>query len=303
MPRIRSIKPDFFKSLTIGNLSETARLTFIGLWCYADDNGVAVDDARLIRSEVWPLDEAPEILQRIRDDLCEIEKAGLIVRYSYGGKPLLAMNSWYEHQKVSHPKEPRFPRPEDTPQDEQPPPDLRSREPRGDSGNPPEGSGEAPEDSGGSRSRARGRAFPAPSSMLPAPGVGGAGGGDDNPSPQEPPKPTFDDFWSVYPRRVGKTEARKAWGKALKRGADPEHIVEAARIYRDDPRRAQSDIKYTAHASTWLNQERYADEPEPPPQSNVVPFASRQQQSDDLFDRAMARAREREAQMGIGDAQ
>ncbi|GAA4928929.1 hypothetical protein GCM10023224_05370 [Streptomonospora halophila] len=37
--------------------------------------------------------------------------------------------------------------------------------------------------------------------------------------------------------------------------------------------------------------------------SNVVPFASRQQQSDDLFDRAMARAREREAQMGIGDAQ
>lgn len=36
------------------------------------------------------------------------------------------------------------------------------------------------------------------------------------------------------------------------------------------------------------------------PKNNVVQFANRQQQSDDLFDRAAARAAERERQMGIG---
>jgi hypothetical protein len=32
MARIRSIKPEFFTSLTIGSLSERARLAFIGIW-------------------------------------------------------------------------------------------------------------------------------------------------------------------------------------------------------------------------------------------------------------------------------
>lgn len=34
--------------------------------------------------------------------------------------------------------------------------------------------------------------------------------------------------------------------------------------------------------------------------NNVVQFGARQQQTDDLFDRAMVRAKERERQLGIG---
>jgi len=37
--RIRSIKPEFWKSETVAALSPLARLLFIGLWNYADREG------------------------------------------------------------------------------------------------------------------------------------------------------------------------------------------------------------------------------------------------------------------------
>jgi hypothetical protein len=116
MARIRSIKPEFFTSLTIADLTLSARLTFIGLWTYVDDNGVGPADPRLIRAAVWPLEEAPDILQRTREDLQSLQTARLITLYEASGRPLVAISHWEEHQKVSHPRKPRFIRPEDLPQ-------------------------------------------------------------------------------------------------------------------------------------------------------------------------------------------
>ncbi|MER6778422.1 MULTISPECIES: hypothetical protein [unclassified Streptomyces] len=113
MARIRSIKPEFFTSLTIAELPLSARLTFIGLWTYVDDNGVGPADARLIRAAIWPLEEAPDILQRTREDLQRLHAARLIALYEVSGRPLVAVNSWSEHQKVSHPRKNRFMRPEE----------------------------------------------------------------------------------------------------------------------------------------------------------------------------------------------
>lgn len=70
----------------------------------------------------------------------------------------------------------------------------------------------------------------------------------------------FDEFWAVYPRKVGKAEARKAFEKAVKKGADPGAIIHGATGYARDPRRRASDIQYTAHPSTWLNQGRWEDD-------------------------------------------
>ncbi|MET9550584.1 hypothetical protein ABZY36_35565 [Streptomyces sp. NPDC006627] len=157
MPRIRSIKPEFFTSLTIADLSLSARLTFIGLWTYVDDNGVGPADPRLIRAAVWPLEEAPDILQRTREDLQSLQEARLITLYEASGKPLVAVNSWNEHQKVSHPRKPRFPTPDEARQlaDQQgsstpegrrsPPENLQS---------PPED--DAPEQGAGSREQGKG---------------------------------------------------------------------------------------------------------------------------------------------------
>jgi len=115
MARIRSIKPEFFTSLTIADLPLSARLTFIGLWTYVDDNGVGPADPRLIRAAIWPLEEAPDILQRTREDLRSLQEARLITLYEASGRPLVYVNSWDEHQKVSHPRKPRFATPHDLP--------------------------------------------------------------------------------------------------------------------------------------------------------------------------------------------
>lgn len=70
----------------------------------------------------------------------------------------------------------------------------------------------------------------------------------------------FDAFWSIYPRKVAKQAALKAWEKALQ-VADAQTITEGARRYADDPNRHPS---YTAHPATWLNAHRWDDEPLPP---------------------------------------
>ncbi|MFI7644146.1 hypothetical protein [Nonomuraea sp. NPDC049400] len=112
MARIRSIKPDFFTSEKIASLPLSARLLFIGLWTHVDDNGVTPDNEKLINAAIWPLEEDPlESLRRTREDLARLSTAGLIVRYQAGGKALLFVLNWDEHQKVSHPAKPRYTRP------------------------------------------------------------------------------------------------------------------------------------------------------------------------------------------------
>ena len=76
----------------------------------------------------------------------------------------------------------------------------------------------------------------------------------------------FDEFWSVYPKRVGRKAAATKWRTAVK-NATPDEIIEAAKRYRDDPKRHPD---YTANPETWLNQERWLDEPETPKQSGPV---------------------------------
>lgn len=69
----------------------------------------------------------------------------------------------------------------------------------------------------------------------------------------------FEDFWRVYPRKVGKRAARDAFTEAA-RDTDPRLIVEAAKRFAADPNREQ---QFTPHPTTWLRQGRWEDEPLP----------------------------------------
>lgn len=71
--------------------------------------------------------------------------------------------------------------------------------------------------------------------------------------------PLFAEFWDTYPRREGKGAARSAWLRAIRK-TEPATIIEGAKRYRDDKNRVQA---YTAHPGTWLNGERWDDEPLP----------------------------------------
>jgi hypothetical protein len=103
---------------------------------------VCLDNERLIHAAVWPLEEdLRESLARLSGDLRSLLAAGLVARYEVAGKRYLFIVNWDEHQKVSHPGKPRYPRP--TPEQTTPPTSENTA--------PPETlatpSGESPEDS------------------------------------------------------------------------------------------------------------------------------------------------------------
>lgn len=165
MARIRSIKPEFFTSETLARIPLSARLTFIGLWTYVDDNGVGVDNERLIGAALYPLDDDPlESLRRVSEDLRQLSAVGVITRYEVAGRRYLYVTNWDEHQKVSHPGKPRYPLP---------PPNL-PKPPASGNGNPPEGlrngSGNPPESLARSSALSREQGAGSRESAVPASG-------------------------------------------------------------------------------------------------------------------------------------
>lgn len=252
MARIRTIKPEFFTSDTVAELSLRARLTWIGLWTYCDDFGRCRDNVKLIKAAVWALDDVS--LTNIEKDLTDLLACGLVYRYDVAGKSYLQITNWEEHQRVSHPTASKIPEPDLGP--DGPPPGTR--ESTEDSGAAPEGSGADRDSSGAAplgtwnREKEQGR-------------------GKEKTSAQAAPaqRELFDTFWHVYPRRVDKRAAERAWRAALKRGAVPEVVIGAAHVYAEA--KIGTDPKFIKHPATWLNAEAYDNEPEP-----VVPWVNRQ---------------------------
>ena len=73
--------------------------------------------------------------------------------------------------------------------------------------------------------------------------------------------PDFAAFWSAYPRKEAKGQARTAWRKAvITNKTDPKVIILGAERYADDPHRKTGGRKYTAHPGTWLNGERWLEQ-------------------------------------------
>jgi hypothetical protein len=81
----------------------------------------------------------------------------------------------------------------------------------------------------------------------------------------------FDEFWRTYPPRKNssKSNARKAYTKAIKDGAEPSDIHAAAAAYATD--RQGQDQQYTAHAATWLNQKRWETHNDPDHHTPAAP--------------------------------
>jgi hypothetical protein len=111
MARIRTIKPSFFRSEDVSALPLRARLTWIGLWTQCDDAGRTKDNARLIKGDIWPLDEVS--LRDIEDDLETLADHGRIVRYEVDGRRYLAITNWRDHQTIQKASTSRYPPPPD----------------------------------------------------------------------------------------------------------------------------------------------------------------------------------------------
>jgi hypothetical protein len=99
--RIRTVKPDIWKSEQISDVSIEARLTFLGLITQADDYGRMKGSPKLVRSLVFPYDEYT--VQNITEWLRELHENDLIRWYTVKGKQFIELPTWGDHQRVSHP--------------------------------------------------------------------------------------------------------------------------------------------------------------------------------------------------------
>jgi len=99
----------------------------------------------------------------------------------------------------------------------------------------------------------------------------------------------FDQFWKNYPLRVGKGAALKAFQKAI-RTTNADIIIKGALRYKLDPNRSQA---YTAHASTWLNAQRWLDDPLPT--RNLSPAETKEKELQDARAKAEREKAENEA--------
>lgn len=107
MARIRSIKPEMRKSLTVSGWPIPVRWTFVGLIGYVDDYGRGVDDTRLIKAELYPLDDGINA-RRVEEHLAMITESETLCRYEAAGRRFIHFPKWSDHQKVSHPTDSRF---------------------------------------------------------------------------------------------------------------------------------------------------------------------------------------------------
>ena len=97
------------RSLRVSSWPIPVRWTFAGLLGYLDDSGRGIDDTRLVKAELYPLDDdmsarkVGQHLDRIADD------GGPLCRYEVDGRSYLHVTTWAEHQKISHPAPSRVP--------------------------------------------------------------------------------------------------------------------------------------------------------------------------------------------------
>src|SRR5262252_9843067 len=107
MARIRTIKPEFPQSESIGRLSRDARLFFILLWTIADDAGIARANSRMLASLLYPYDDTA--VELIPIWLTELEDEGCVRLYEVNGSHYLDIPNWLKHQKIDHPTPSKLP--------------------------------------------------------------------------------------------------------------------------------------------------------------------------------------------------
>jgi hypothetical protein len=68
----------------------------------------------------------------------------------------------------------------------------------------------------------------------------------------------FDAFWQLYPRRVAKLDAQRAWARLS--GTDRAEVLRRLPLFVDYWANTRSEKRYVLHPATFLNGRRWEDE-------------------------------------------
>lgn len=109
MARIRSIKPEFWSDEKLSECSLSARLTFIGLWTFADDEGRMEYQPARLRMQIFPCGSVT--MKSLTEWLGELSERSLIRVYEVDGKTYLDIPNFAKHQRINRPTASKFPEP------------------------------------------------------------------------------------------------------------------------------------------------------------------------------------------------
>lgn len=144
MSKIRTIKPEFCTSEQVVECSIPARLLFVTMWMFCDDQGIHPAKPKTLKMECFPGDDfTTEDVGRMVDELVS---QGLLRRYSAENEGFLQVTGW-RHQRIDRSKrlDKWPPPPEGVPEGESYPtrPDPTRPDPTGlvPKGNPSPGGG------------------------------------------------------------------------------------------------------------------------------------------------------------------
>ena len=70
----------------------------------------------------------------------------------------------------------------------------------------------------------------------------------------------FNALWDIYPRKERKSDAFKAYSKAIKKGVEHTTIQNGLKSYIEYVKANQTETKYIKQGGTWFNQECWNDE-------------------------------------------
>lgn len=253
MARSRNIKPGFFSNEHLAEVDFATRLLFIGMWTEADREGRLEDRPRRLKMALFPADNVD-----IEKMLADLDHLGFITRYTVGSFNAIQIVNWAKHQNP-HLKEAKSTIPE-----------MPVTEP-------------CPVKVGASTMQApdENSSFPADSLSLDSLNLI-----PDSLSPSPAPvvlEDLFPKFWKLYPRKVGKDKAEKAWAKLKVTPELFDLMVKALGKQVLTPDWIKDKGQFIPHPSTWLNGKRWEDEI-PDVASNVHQFAPRRQTNEPDFE-------------------
>lgn len=290
MPRIRTIKPEFWSSPDTAQASPLARLTYIAMWTWADDYGRGTLNLKELEGFIFPNDDVAELAQgtsdttqgssaQFRDTVKEVVTVFGLNVYEVDRRTYYEIPSWDDHQRTERKAKKCNPTPDqggyvtdqwiygdarkcaDVPTDKQ-----------GSSVHFRDSDKEVLGSSGIGKGKGTGKGTGKNTLGHPAGDRERTGTGDaqsvhddecKTPTEDAPTAPAypseFEQWWGAYPKKVGKRRALKDWKQAVKRERAGE-IIAATRRFAEYHAACGTEKRFIPNPSTWLNRDGWGDE-------------------------------------------
>ncbi len=252
MPRIRTIKPEFWTSAPILNLNPLTRLFFVGMWNFCDDEGRHLLDPKLLKARIFPSDDID--YHTITGMVSELYRNALIVPYRVGNVWYFYITGWEDNQRIQKRAKSNLPDPKKC--------EILGAYPT--TGTLPEwydnvtipfslerkGKERKGEEDLSCTSSLRSEVH---SSVPRSKPTSVSGKSKYNYSD------TFETFWSKYPRKVAKPRAFEMWSRALGRGVTAEQMTKGADFYARQVVKLGTEAQFVRHPATWINDNGWED--------------------------------------------